>query len=704
LSGVAVATYYGALGNPFVYDDHHAILENEFIQDRRHLSRFFAGELTTSGAFRGHIRPLPMLSLYLNHAAGGVDPVGYRLVNLLLHLLCGLCAYDVLRRLLLGLRLGPTRTLDEGGARTGAFLAASFFVLHPVSSLSVLLVWKRTTLFAALFFLGAVACFLRLRGVGGPAPRTGARKVLCVLGIFASFTLSLASKEIAVTLPLVLLLLELWAPGGGPTRRRVLSTVALQAPLWVGAVLWLTVFFPEPVAESAPLDRAAYLFTQAKVIWLYVGMVFSPNLIAAAYDVGVGSIGDPAVLAGGAALIALVAGAIFLRRRYPLPTVAVLWALVNLAPTSSFVPGPLLVDEDRVYLPFLLFWALLGAAFVVAWQGARWRKGIALAVAALTLGGATLATAVRCITFGDAIWVWTDALEKYPNASAARTNLCAALSGVPGRAGLAVTACQKALEIAPGSVVAHAARVRALVELGRLREAEEAAKEGLRRAPQRAELLKVAGHVAWVREDPRTAIGYYRTALQRNPWDIESLLYLAKSEAEAGNLGEARQALRYIEGRPLLDPALRVTLADLYRDLGELDRAGEILQRLQAEQPADAGAALAIALLAQARGDTLRAGPLLATAERLAGGHPTLLLRIARAQMERKAPAEAERILRGLVAARPRDFLPKMALASVALELGRRAEACAAYTALRPQIAERPSAARWTAGLAQACR
>src|SRR5262249_45378673 len=153
--------------------------------------------------------------------------------------------------------------------------------------------------------------------------------------------------------------------------------------------------------------------------------------------------------------------------------------------------------------------------------------------------------------------VWVDALEKYPNATAARTNLCAALSGVSGRARMAVAACQKALEIAPRSVVAHAALVRSLVELGRLGEAGEAAKEALQRLPEKAEILKVAGHVAWVREDPRTAVGLYRMALQRNPWDIESLLHLAKSEAEAGNRGEARQALRYIEGRPLLDPALR---------------------------------------------------------------------------------------------------------------------------------------------------
>jgi tetratricopeptide (TPR) repeat protein len=705
LAAVTFAAYRGALDNPFVYDDHHAILENEFIQDARHLGRFLAGEVASTGAFRGHFRPIPMASLALSFAAGGLDPWGYRFANLVLHFACALLVYFVVRRLLFAFAFGPRFRLSEAEARIAALVAASLFAVHPVHSLAVLMVWKRTTLFAALFFLAALWSFLKLRGLGGEAPRGMLGRAAAAAGVLQGFAGGLASKETAITLPAAILLLEIWPRPGAPAwdRRRLAGVALLQAPLWVGVALSLTVFFPDPVAQSAAADPWRYLLTQAKVIWLYVGMVFAPNLLAAAYDVGVArSLADPAVIAGGAGLLALLAGSIVLARRYPFPTLAVVLALLTLSPTSSFVPGPLLVDEDRTYLPFIAIWALFGGAAAWAWRGGRARRLAAAAMATLAIGGSALATAARCITWSDDVWVWLDALEKYPEAQAAHTNLCAALSGKPGHARAAVAACRRAVEAGPDSTVAASALVRSLAALGRFREARAVVDRGLARRPGDPHLLKVAGHLAWASDEPDRAIPYYLRALRQNPWDVEALLYFAKSHQEVGREAEARRALRYIEGRPILDAAARATLADLYRELGDLDRAERILETLRREGPAEATPVLGLALLALSRGDRSRAGALLAEAERKSGDWPSLHLRIARAHRERGAPAEAARILRHLLAARPAASVARAELALAELSLGRRKEACGEYARVGEARRER-AVARIAGPLEAAC-
>jgi tetratricopeptide (TPR) repeat protein len=701
VSIVAVAAYQGGLDNPFVYDDHHAILENEFIQHPRHLTRFLMGDVASTGAFPGHFRPLPMATLYLNHAAGGLAPWGYRAVNLVLHLGCALVAYFLVRRL-----LAAFGRLEESRARLGAMAAAALLALHPLHSLAVLLVWKRTTLLASLFYLVAVFAFVGLRGIGGLAPRSRLAQGGLAALVLVSFALSFSSKETAVTLPAVLLILELWPrPEREPwTARRLALTAALQLPMWVGVVLSLTVLFPSRVAEAADADRLAYLLTQAKALWLYAAMAVAPNLLSAAYDLEVpASALDPSALAGGLALAALLVAAVLCSRRFPFASFAVVWALVTVSPTSSFVPNPLLVDEDRVYLPFLLLWAIAGAGLARLAHGARAGRWVALGAAVAVLGGCAFATAARCITWNEVPWVWIDALEKYPGAGVAKVNLCAALSGSPERAREAAGVCRAAVSSTPKSGVARSGLVRALVGLGRISEAGREVEEGLRLAPEEPNLLVVAGHLAWASEEPARAARYYQRALRRNPWSVEALLYLAKCLQELGRLDDARRAMVYLRGRPIADRVSRALLADLHRELGDLDGAEAILRSLRAERPSDADPLVGLALVAAARADRAGAGVLLAEAERLATAEPAHLMKIARAELARGAPREAAALFERVAAARPRAVLPRAELARALLAGGRKAEACALVVRLRPEVGAEPAAARLLGELERSC-
>ncbi|MFA6111212.1 MAG: hypothetical protein WDA75_20840 [Candidatus Latescibacterota bacterium] len=128
--------------------------------------------------YYGFYRPLTALAWRLQYLVWGMNPVGYRLVNLLIH---GICAAGVLA---LGRRLG----LD----RRAAFLASLVFLLDPGPVSAVLSIAGMTGLLSAALYLGAVVAHLRTRE-GHPESR-GVSLVL--------FALALLTKETALSLPL----------------------------------------------------------------------------------------------------------------------------------------------------------------------------------------------------------------------------------------------------------------------------------------------------------------------------------------------------------------------------------------------------------------------------------------------------------------------------------------------------------------------
>jgi protein O-mannosyl-transferase len=728
---VAVAVYRISFENPFSYDDVYAVERNAFIRDARHLPGFLAGENTSEGFFRGHFRPLPMATFFLNYRAGALDPRGYRAVNLALHLLCAGLVFFVVRRLLLAFPLSAHRDTSPTfpPASTGALLACALFTLHPLNSLEVLLVWKRTTLLATLFFLLAVALYLVLRGIGGRSPPRTASRVLAAVAIVLCHALGLASKETAVTLPVVLVLLELWPRGSaagpdaersagdpaGRARQAGRTWIALAglvfAPLAALSVLALTVFFPSEISGQAPTGPWPYLLTQAKVIGLYAAMVVRPGLLAAAYDVAISSSPlEPAVLVAGTALLGLAVLAVLLRRRLPLPALAVAWVLVTLSPTSSFVPGPLLIDEDRTYLPFVALWALVGGAAGLALLRGGLSRAVAAGAVLLALVGLLFSTAQRCVTWGDRLWVWLDAVRKYPRAPIAGANLCGILSETPGRAPQAERVCREALALSPRSPRLAGALVEVLAGVGRYREAEVELRRARRISPADPFLLKIAGHLAWVQDRPAEAIPLYLESLRRNPWDHGTAVSLARAYEEAGRPELARRALVQafpgpVEAEAWADDAQTLLgAAEIEERLGELGRAERRLEALRRAHPDLAAPIVDLARLALRGGRRARARVLLDEAEGQASSEDSFLLaRLARGRLELGQAQRAVVLAGRALALAPQNGLAHAVLAAALLGSGRRAQACAAYWGIERRAATSSALREVLAPVEKAC-
>ncbi|HEU0109072.1 MAG TPA: hypothetical protein VFT38_23005 [Vicinamibacteria bacterium] len=215
------------------------LLSDDFLWARpwtaRELLGAFAGTEDPLGRTTGTYRPIADLTRALDHALWGVRAQGAHLTNVVLMAAAGLLAWALGLRL----RLGPR----------AALALAVAWVSHPLSVASVAWVSQRTDTLVAIFYLATLVVFL----FPGPFGRGRATAVVLLAA------LALASKEMAVTLPLAAWLADRVAqPSTDRERRRAVLRVLVL--LVVGYVALWAGLFPEKMLRGETQRGAWYGF------------------------------------------------------------------------------------------------------------------------------------------------------------------------------------------------------------------------------------------------------------------------------------------------------------------------------------------------------------------------------------------------------------------------------------------------------------
>ena len=192
-----LASYSNSFRCPFVFDDHRAIADNPTIRQPWPIGKPLCppshGE-TVSG------RPVLNLSFALNYAVSGCDVGGYHVTNLAIHLVAALLLFGIVRRTATkfsGLR--PELTTAQA-ATSIALAVALLWAVHPLQTESVTYIVQRAESLMGLFYLLTLYCFLR--GVGS------GRAILWYAGSVLACLLGMATKEVMVSAPLVVLLYD----------------------------------------------------------------------------------------------------------------------------------------------------------------------------------------------------------------------------------------------------------------------------------------------------------------------------------------------------------------------------------------------------------------------------------------------------------------------------------------------------------------
>jgi tetratricopeptide (TPR) repeat protein len=432
MSALVAIAYVNAWPNSFHFDDIEGIVRNPMIRDVGKIPSYFTDIKMSVRAGAKDYRPVVLVSYALDYARSGLDPSGFRMTNMAIHILVAWLLFTIAENIFERRPLNLPSGLSLP-AWQPAGIAAALFAVHTVNSEAVDYIWARSASLAALFYLASFYCFMR-----GPWGGTSWRwHIAGLLG----FVIGLCTKATIVTLPVALILYEmliLAPPGQEPLTLFWREPGRLKKYLPVGAVffgyvLFRFVYIPGlfmRIAANRPEETPpwVYLVTQFRAWVYYIRLYLWPHPLITDYA-GFGwsrSLADAQVLFALAIICMIVALALWMRRANPVLTFFIAWFFVTLLPEASFIP---LATAVNGYRPYLAYAGLSVAAAILLFKATAWFGGAGKApliyagvfgVILCSLVGATLA---RNLTWRNEATLWDDVLAKDPTNARAYANL-----------------------------------------------------------------------------------------------------------------------------------------------------------------------------------------------------------------------------------------------------------------------------------------
>jgi protein O-mannosyl-transferase len=412
--------YFNSLKGSFQFDD-VPLISNQWIEDLDSFNQF-----VKISSFEN--RPVLLWTYALNNSLGKNKEFGFHLLNLILHIgVTLLIFFLILKTSYFQESFNDTPSKNPGISNPTSiwifpFITALIFSLHPLNTDSISYISSRSSVLATLFYLFSLYLFLNL--FSPEKKKTPLIKNLILIPLVAAtMYLSLASKLIAATLPL---LMGFWYFVFIFSRKNM---EALWKRNWAYLLLILisiaalfllgdSWFYNAKDQGLELYGQLPYLLIQIKVIvFYYLRLFLFPFNLSVDSGMPFSSINkDPFITFAIMIISGIVAAAIKSRNIWLFAGTA--WFFITLAPTSSFIPLNDLAVEHRTYLPMTL-----GVCMAVGWGISRlcsmWRFGfLSLIIIALSL-----ATITRNSDWTSEISLWEDVVRKNPSSSRAHNNL-----------------------------------------------------------------------------------------------------------------------------------------------------------------------------------------------------------------------------------------------------------------------------------------
>lgn len=501
----------------------------------------------------GHFQPLSWLTLALDYLAWGMNPYGYHLTNLVLHVGNALVFYFLCARLL---SLSTSYPFEDWALRASAALAALVFAIHPLRVESVAWVTERRDVLSGLFFLTTLLWYLN----AATAAAEDSRKRWLRLAL-AAYTLSLLSKAAGMTLPAVLLILDVYPlkrlGGGKGWFRRDLARIWLEKlpfALLAALAAWLAYRAQSKIGAMLSLrdygvvDRIAQMFYNfAFYLWKSILPTKLTPLNELPWDF------DPLswiYLVSAAVVIALTCLLLVFRRRWPAGLAAWAYYIVVLLPVSGIAQSGVQLAANRYsYLSCLGLAVLIGGAVLLLWK--RW---ISDPIMSGAFGGGAI---VVVALLGALTWrqttLWHDSERLFRYALAVNPASKVALNNYGNiffhrnQTDQAMRLYRAALKVDPYYTYVHFNFAEALASQGKLDEAAHHYREAIRiPGPVNARISAYTGLGFLLRNQGKLddAIELYRNALALDPEFILARIHLGEALARRGDYDEATDQFR----------------------------------------------------------------------------------------------------------------------------------------------------------------
>ncbi len=544
--------YVPSLKNTWTnWDDEGYVLKNDLV------TGFQLNNIWTEQVM-GNYHPVTVLVQAIEYSFFQDDAQGYHTVSFLLHLLNSVLLYFLVRRL--------------AKNEIAAFICSLLFAVHPAHVESVSWVSAQKDLLYTFFYFATLICYLAYLQEGG-------KKYRWYVLMLLLFLLSLLSKAQAVTLPVIMLLID-WYRQEKFTIRMLLEKV----PFFILSLLFGVLAIYAQQASDSIQDIALYSFQErlmfsAYAIVSYLSRLFLPLNLSAYYPYPEEKNNAFPTLVYAAPVIVLLIAlpVVWFRKKLGWLVFGLLFFLVNIFLVLQLLPVGGAITADRyTYLSFTgLFFAIAVPAALI-WDQPL--KNTAMIRMPLMIGlfAWILFLAYTCRE-RTAVWhsseqLWTDVIAKFPRVpiayndlgsyyqknnqlDLAKKNYDRALHLQPDFAQALVNRCDlfrvlnkidsaiidgnRAVRLKPNDPDAHMNRGIAYSIAEKNDSAFSDFMIAIRQNPENARGYNNLGNLYMIKEQPDSAIFYYNLALQYDPGFFDVLNNRGLAYLKTGNYQQA---------------------------------------------------------------------------------------------------------------------------------------------------------------------
>jgi tetratricopeptide (TPR) repeat protein len=561
--------YSNSLNGKFVYDDEYLVKDNAFIKSLSRLPSVFYKDVG-SGADRAYsfYRPVLIITYALDYAIWNVKPFGYHLSSTIFHILAALCVYWFIAILFESELL--------------ALFTAALFVAHPVHVEAVSYISGRSDPLVLIFTLLTFIFYLKqLRTDKAWGWWTG---------MVLSYSLAILSREITVTLPILMLLYHYiyrekvkWK-AYLPLLGMAIFYVAIRMTLLNYITMKITY-------DTTFLDRLPGAFV---AIFNYARLLLFPFDLRMEYGYIKPSFLDPRVIAGAVIIISLACCAVKLRKSVKIISFCIGWFFIAILPTLNLYPINAYMAEHWLYLPSIGFFLAVASGIAVLWNKKGYRAlGLAI-ILAMTLYYSFL-TIKQNVYWSDPIYFYERTLKYVPQNFGFYTNLGREYAA-RGNGAKAIECYQKAIDIEPRFGFPYNNIGNIYLEMGELEKAVPYYKKSLELDPNHAFTYNNLGNLYMRLNKFAEAVPLYKKAVEMMPNNGYMYNNLGRACLNAGMPDEA---LAYFKKALDIDPNIAyayTNLAELYISKNDSRSAVEWLEKAVKLDPSNSTAVLGLAI------------------------------------------------------------------------------------------------------------
>lgn len=341
--------FFNTLSNEFVFDDESVVQNNQSIQSLASIPKYFTAEDGFHKVIGRYYRPIVSSTYAIDYALWKLDPWGFHLTNVIVHIIACLLLFALLKEIFKGKKYGILASL----------IGTMVFLVHPIHTEAVSWVSGRTDSIVTIFFFASFLYYVRyIHSREDKKSKDDPQRMLMWSLILYFF--GLLSKEMIITMPVIIVLFDFVYRGKGFAYLKN----NIKAYGWFAGVTVFYLILRYYLLQDIP-ERESYMYfhgmdvvtgiaTMLKTLPIYFKLLFFPVGLLYHYNGFLSdahSFFESGVLMSVLFIAALIVWAVIaFRKKEGAVAFCILFFFVTLLPVMNIIPTMSLMAERFLYM------------------------------------------------------------------------------------------------------------------------------------------------------------------------------------------------------------------------------------------------------------------------------------------------------------------------------------------------------------------